>query len=313
MGVFYKGIELEGLDKKVGFYHSNALRAMGQDSNQNADYLEKICEYKKADLTPEQFDEINKLWSVVKMNYQVCNGGIYQYFGNGYHKHWKSADGEVEIFDKAEQVAMLRKLHSLACEVLSENLAENSKLYRIIDFFDSLEYEENVPQHGMVECDEDEEIWDEDLQEYVPNPDYEEPYEDILDYEDEVRSTNSVFALCDFDKDYYDVNEHLEKVVELYAQYLDKSIEREKGVSVDSVIQDATQRSEESDGYTQEQLEVMLHSENPKDRLEAARHGFGLVDLLGDDNEVVRMAARRKLDELNGQPPRFPKVERDLD
>lgn len=239
MSVIYKGIELEGLDKKVGLYHSNAMRAIGQDGNQNANYLEKICDYKKADLTPEQFDEINKLWSVVKMNYQICNGGIYQYFGNHFDEDWKSEDGETEIWGKDEQVAMMRKLYGFACEVLPDNLAENSKFYRIIEFFDSLEYEENVPQHGIVECDEDEEIWDEDLGDYVPNPDYEEPYEDIVDYVDEVRSNNSTFGLCDFDNDYYDINEYIEKVVELYAQYIDKSIEKEKGLIVDTVIQAA--------------------------------------------------------------------------
>lgn len=313
MSVIYKGIALEGLDKKVGFYHSNAMRAMGQDGNQNADYLEKICEYKKADLPPEQFDEINKLYSVVKMNYQICNGGIHQYFGNHFDESWKSEDGETEIWDKDAQVVMLQKLYGFACKVLPDNLAENSRFFRIIEFFDALEYEANVPQYGTVECDEDEEIWDEELEDYVPNPDYEEPHEDIVDYEDEVRSRNSSFDLCDFDQDYYDINEYIEKVIELYAQYLDKSIEKEKGLGVDTVIQDAVQRSEESDGYTQEQLEAMVHSDNPKDRLVAARHQVGLFDLIADDNEIVVLAARHELDKMTGGKARFPKVERDVD
>ncbi len=243
MSVMYKGIEIEGLDKKVGFYHSNAMKIMGQDGNTNADYLEKITEYKKAVLKPEHFDEINKLWSVVKMNYQICNGGIYQYFGNGYDKGWESADGETVIWDKDTQVSTLRKLHDFACEILPENSADNSKLARIIDFFDSLEFEESVPQYDMIYSDEDEEIWDDDLQEYVENPDYEEPYEDIVDYEDEVSSNNSHYNADSFDNDYYEINEYLEKVVELYAQYLDKSIESERDKGVDSLIQDANERS----------------------------------------------------------------------
>ena len=249
MSVSYKGIELEGIDKQVGLFHSNAMHHAGLDPNIGTEYLDKICEYKRADLKPEQFDEINKLWSVVKMNYQICNGGIHQYFGNGYDEHYLSDDNELEIFDKDEQVKMLQKLYGFAAQVLPENLVENSKLFRIIEFFDSLEYEESVPQYGTVECDEDEEIWDADLEDYVPNPDYEEPYEDIVDYEDEVRTRNSAFKdwsndVSDkFDKEYYDINEYLEKLVELYAQFIEKSIGKEKGLCVDSVIQDATKRS----------------------------------------------------------------------
>ena len=303
MSVVYKGIEIEGLNKKVGLFHSNAMHAMGQDPNVGTDYLDKICEYRRAELTPEQYDEINKLWSVVKMNYQICNGGIYQYFDNGYHEGWKSDDGENEIWDKDIQVDMMRKLYGFACAVMTDKLAENSQLYRIIEFFDSLEYEENVPQHGTVECDEDEEIWDEDLQEYVPNPDYEEPYEDIVDYEDEVRSTNSAFSLCDFDQDYYQINGYLEKVIELYAQFIEKSIQKGKEQSVDSLIQDASGRSAALEGAALGQLYAKIHSEDPKERIEAARQGYGLLKLIADENEQVRMAARHKLDELCGRPP----------
>lgn len=131
MGVMYKGIELEGLDKKVGFYHSNAMHAAGLGPNVGTEFLDKICEYKRADLSPEQFDEINKLWSVVKMNYQICNGGIHQYFGNGFDEHYLSDDTEIEIFDKDEQVKMLQKLYGFAVQVLPENLVENSKLFRM--------------------------------------------------------------------------------------------------------------------------------------------------------------------------------------
>lgn len=333
MSVMYKGIEIEGVEKKVGFYHSNAMHAMGLDDNVGTDFLDKVCEYKRADLTSEQFDEINKLWSVVKMNYQICNGGIHQYFGNRYDEGWKSEDGETEIWGKDEQVAMMRKLHGFACEVLPDCSVENSRLHRIIEFFDSLEYEEGVPQYGMVECDEDEEIYDEDLEEWVPNPDYEEPYEDIVDYEDEVRTTNSAFkdysddVSSKFDEEYYQVNEHLERVVELYAQFIDKNIQKEIGLNVDEVVQKAEARTVFG-GYTVEELEDMVvHGDyiqrmktaecgygldrlvkdpDARVRIAVAKKGYGLMDLIADDNEFVRKTAANKLDELNGQKPRYP-------
>lgn len=242
MSVVYKGIELEGLEKDTKLFHSMAMHHMGQDPNVGTDYLDKICEYKRADVPPALFDKINKLWSVVKMNYQICNGGIEQYFFNGYHEGYLSADKEVEIFDKDEQVVMLLKLYGLAVKVYPDNLVENSKLFRIIEFFDAMEYEERVPQYGMVECGEDEQIWDEDEQEWVDNPDYEEPYEDIVGYEDEVRCRNSVFNLCDFNQDYYGINEYLERLIEVYAQFLEKSIQKELALGVDGLIQDAEER-----------------------------------------------------------------------
>lgn len=240
MSVVYKGIELEGLDKKVGMVHSVVLASMGQDRNENTDYLDKILEFKRADLPQDQFDEINKLYSVVKMNYQICNGGIYQYFGNKFHEHYLSENKEVELFDKDTQVEMLYKLCEFAGEVFPDKQVENSKLMRMTKFFESLSFEESVPQYGTVYSDEDEEIWDEDLEEWVQNPDYEEPYEDIVDYEDEISTDLVGFYADDFDDEYYQINEYLEAVIEGYAQFVDKSIDKERSVekaSLDSVIQ----------------------------------------------------------------------------
>ena len=249
MSIMYKGIELEGLDKDTKLFHSVAMHHLGQDPNVGTEYLDQLCEYKRADVPPALFDEINKLWSVVKMNYQICNGGIHQYYVNGYDNHYVSEDREVEIFDKDEQVKMLQKLYGVAIQVFPDNLVENSKLFRIIEFFDSLEYEESVPQYGTIECEEDEEIWDEELEEYVPNPDYFEPYEDVVDHEDEVRTTSSAFkdysddVSRKFDKEYYDINGYLERLVEVYAQFLEKSIQKELALGVDGLIQDASGRA----------------------------------------------------------------------
>ncbi len=244
MCAMYKGIELEEIGKDVRLMRSRALAEMGQDGDRNADYLEKITEYKRAELSPERFDEINKLWSVVKMNYQICNGGVWQYYCNGYHEGWESEDGETVIWDKDAQVEMLDELCRFAGHVLPEMAVENSKLQRMVRFFESLTYEESVPQYGMVECDEDEEIWDEEQEEWVKNPDYEEPYEDIVDYEDEVRTDLPGFYADKFDDEYYEVNEYLEKVIELYAQYLDKSIEKEQ-VELSERLDLAEERSEQ--------------------------------------------------------------------
>ena len=245
MSVVYKGIELEGLDKKVGMVHSVVLASMGQDRNENTDYLHNLGQIKRADVPEAHFDEINKLFSVVKMNYQICNGGIYQYFGNKFHEHYLSPDKENEIFDKDTQVEMLYKLCSFASEVFPENVVKNSKLMRMTKFFESLEFEEGVPQYDMIYSDEDEQIWDDDLEEWVDNPDYEEPYEDVVDYEDEIRTALVGFYADDFDSEYYQINEYLEKIIETYAQFMEKSFEKDKSLNVDGIIQNAVERSSE--------------------------------------------------------------------
>ncbi len=225
MDVIYKGIMIDGPFKTARLSHSITV-----ERNKRADYLEKLTDIKRADVSPEQFDEINKLWSVVKMNYQICNGGIDQYFFNGFHKHWISEDKETELFDKATQVSMLRKLHDYAVEVWNEDSASNSKFARIIDFFDALYLEENVPQMEKIYSDEDEYIVDEETGDWVENPDYEEPYEDCVGHEDEIHSDNSMYNPDLFDKDYYEINDYIENIVEGYAQYLTKSIERDKEI-----------------------------------------------------------------------------------
>ncbi len=235
----YKGITLVDLDKAVILSHSRMF-----ERNVNTDYLEKIIDYKKADLLPEHFDAINKLWSVAKMNYQICNGGIDQYYFNGFDEEWASEDGETVIWDKEAQVEMLRELAVFGKEIFPENKESNSKFENIINAFDSLYIEKNVPQYETIYCDEDEEIWDDELEDWVENPDYFEPYEECVGNEDVMHSRNNVCYLDDFDSKYYEVNNYLEQLIELYAQYLDKCVEKEKSVSLNDVINNAEIRSD---------------------------------------------------------------------
>lgn len=77
----YKGIELEGLDKKVKLSHSRVM-----ETDEGTDWIDKLLTCDKAALTPTQFHEVSALSSVINMDYQICNGGISQYVFNGYHE-----------------------------------------------------------------------------------------------------------------------------------------------------------------------------------------------------------------------------------
>lgn len=78
----YKGIELEGLDKKVKLSHSRVM-----ETDEGTDWIDKLLTCDKAALTPTQFHEVSALSSVINMDYQICNGGISQYVFNGYHEY----------------------------------------------------------------------------------------------------------------------------------------------------------------------------------------------------------------------------------
>lgn len=65
----YKGIELEGLDKKVKLSHSRVM-----ETDEGTDWIDKLLTCDKAALTPTQFHEVSALSSVINMDYQICNG-----------------------------------------------------------------------------------------------------------------------------------------------------------------------------------------------------------------------------------------------
>lgn len=67
----YKGIELEGLDKKVKLSHSRVM-----ETDDGTDWIDKLLTCDKAALTPTRFHEVSALSSVINMDYQICNGGI---------------------------------------------------------------------------------------------------------------------------------------------------------------------------------------------------------------------------------------------
>lgn len=108
----YKGIELEGLDKKVKLSHSRVM-----ESDEGTDWIDKLLTCDKAALTPTQFHEVSALSSVINMDYQICNGGISQYVFNGYHEDCAPySDDDVAHLGQSGQVAMLRELASFGDE-----------------------------------------------------------------------------------------------------------------------------------------------------------------------------------------------------
>lgn len=192
----YKGIELENTDKIVKMAHSRFL-----EKDEGIDYFAELLGREKASLTNEQFEAVSALNSVANMNYQICNGGLDQYFFNQYDKEREPFNpDDVKQVGKEKQVEMLRELQTFGKKVYPEKELENERLDRIISDFDGSYYEE------------EREEWYDD-----------EEYEEGGYYEEE----GGLNAPYDFDDRYYKVNNYLETLIEGYAQYLNKKIDQE--------------------------------------------------------------------------------------
>lgn len=109
----YKGIELEGLDKKVKLSHSRVM-----ETDEGTDWIDKLLTCDKAALTPTRFHEVSALSSVINMDYQICNGGIEQYVFNGYHEYRAPySDDDVAQLDLNQQFIMLCRLVAFGGDV----------------------------------------------------------------------------------------------------------------------------------------------------------------------------------------------------
>lgn len=232
MSKTYKGIVIENTEKEVAFSHSliaNKISDGALEPDVNTDYFERLLDIDKSVLSTEEFEQVSALNSVANMNYQICNGGIGQYFDNGYHKYRKPAhENDVAQVDKEKQEEMLDTLFRFGAEVFPERKTENRTLEVVVEQFKDI-------------------------------------YMDTVYDEDYGWDDNILRGDAGFDRLYYRVNDYLETLVECYAQYLTKSIEKElvnKKEKIDNLIKNAEVRS----GKSSEKDEELSITAPEKDR-----------------------------------------------
>ena len=225
MAIQYNGIELEQPAGKVALSHSVALDMIrGESSTQNMDWLSALGDLPWGTLKDTCFEAYvaaSTLFSLVNMDYQVCNGGISQYFFNGYHKERAPySTHDVEAYDLETQKTAFMDLVKFAEALFPDRVDENAALKRAATAFRGLSYEEDAEVYETVYCDEDEYIFDEESGEEIENPDYFEPY-------DELTHENVIHGDNNFDDIFYDANEYLEELLELSAQHICKTLARD--------------------------------------------------------------------------------------
>lgn len=133
--ILYKDIELDEANKEVHFSHSQFT-----ERDINTDWMENLFSIDKNSLSHAQFGDISRLSSVANLDYQVCNGGVAQYFDNGYDCYREPYnEQDVAHFGKSEQVSQLQALARFGETVFPEKALENSNIRHIADALNALD------------------------------------------------------------------------------------------------------------------------------------------------------------------------------
>lgn len=196
--VSYNGIELELGGEEVSFSHSRAL-----ERDRNTRFSDALRDFATGTLTPDQFRAASRLSSLINLNYQVMNGGIEQYFDNGYDAEYLPDSGGLAHLDKDEQVYGFRDLALLAPLAFQDGSDVADEILDLARDLDKLENVYGSPQY--YEVDED----------------------DPFCYDNPVDQMEAAYDA--FDNRYYKVGARIEALIELRAQYLVKSFGKEDG------------------------------------------------------------------------------------
>lgn len=222
--MLYKGIELD-ISKEVHFTKSVSLSYIGQDVSYNVKYSELLSDIECRKLSPENYCLVCAFWTLCKMNYQICNGGVEQWYYNGYADGRSAThEGDCELFDKEEINNIFSNfLVPFVNEVFpeyKEQMFELASAWSIVQYQE--EYEEMCSTcHGQgviynewSDSDSNEEC---DMEELCTDCDGSGYYT-----EDSVIYNAERFESCLYKFENYDT------ILETFAQYIYKTINKEE-------------------------------------------------------------------------------------
>lgn len=187
----HNGVYIEyDLDLPPVFSHSYPLYQMSagkQEAPHNISYFEKLMSVDFSALPIGMKADVSGLYSLMNMNYHINNGGIDQYFSNGYHLNKYSPGELIPHRDKSVQSCFLLKLISFLSEFddFSKAMEPMTEVQRYFG-------EANVL--------------------HVPSEEDEQELIEVYEYK------------AGFDRLYSGVSSVLEWGMELYAQYLIKAL-----------------------------------------------------------------------------------------
>lgn len=220
----FNGIVLDAPAGPVYMSKSSSMdMIIGRDSSQNvewSDFIPKLPIRALEDISARMYNDLCETMSLLKMNYQVGNGGLYQYFDNGYHEErMPQSDNDTLHVDLDMQKGAMEELIEFACTIYPNRAKDNELLHKAAEAFQMIDmYEED--QYETVYCDEDEYIYNEETEEEELNPDYFESYEEFFGTEMVVSDSKN------FEGRFTDLSNYLDEILELKCQYIVKDFVR---------------------------------------------------------------------------------------
>lgn len=99
----FRGIEITTTNAYLA--KSRVLAAVNEEyASKNVTYIDKLSDVMESGVVKpdsEAYKDISNVFTLIKMNYQVCNGGVTQYYWNGYNSgRAPHTDNDCEIYDK---------------------------------------------------------------------------------------------------------------------------------------------------------------------------------------------------------------------
>ena len=146
MAVQYQGISLDLPFGHVSLTHSVALDMIqGASSTQNMNWTDALGSLPWGTLKEpcaQAFENASRLYSLLHLDYQVCNGGIAQYFFNRYDEAREPySEHDVALCDIDVQKEEFHRLASFAQVIFPQRVEENEALSCACQAFEQLSIE----------------------------------------------------------------------------------------------------------------------------------------------------------------------------
>lgn len=168
-------------------------------------YAQKLESVISANITKEQMKAVSRVFTLIKMAYQINNGGVLQYYDNGYDKGKDPYDDEdCYIYSKREISKIYRDdIIPMVKAVYGDDSRTYEKIMTIADMWHCVSYEEGEISEEYYY----EDVWDEDAEDYVTE-----------EYVKEIESEPYVNMESEFEREFYDFDEY-DSIMEMYAEY----------------------------------------------------------------------------------------------
>lgn len=168
-------------------------------------YTQKLESVINADTTKEQMDAVSRVFTLIKMAYQINNGGVLQYYDNGYDKGKDPYDDEDCYIYSKREISKIYKddIIPMVKAVYGDDSRTYEKIVTIADIWDCISYEESEISEEYYY----EDVWDEDIEDYVTE-----------EHIEEIESDPYVNMGSEFEREFYNFTEY-DSIMEMYAEY----------------------------------------------------------------------------------------------